>query len=312
MLRFRSTSDAHPRTDDVSSKWTSTRWCSPSAGWWILGASLAAAGASLGFASRIWHERTANHLASDLERQADGETRPGTFRPSMTDGLPAPARRYLRHTFAPGAPLHRSVRLSMHGSIRLHPGADPLSMQAQQVLAPPDGFVWKAVAGTRWMWFRGFDRYGQGEGAMRWWLYGVLPVVSASGPDVTRSAAGRLGGEAVFVPALLLPANGASWEAVDDETARVTLPVGSEPVSSTLTVDGDGRLQSVTIRRWRSDGDEAAYDRFVVDQFGKERTIDGVTLPTRFRAGWRLGEPDAFPFFNATIDGIRFGASPAD
>jgi hypothetical protein len=48
----------------------------------------------------------------------------------------------------------------------------------------------------------------------------------------------------------------------------------------------------------------------VVDRFGEERTIDGVTLPTRFRAGWRLGEPDAFPFFEARLDANRFGASP--
>jgi hypothetical protein len=161
------------------------------------------------------------------------------------------------------------------------------------------------------MWFRGFDRYGQGEGAMRWWLYGILPVVSAGGPDVSRSAAGRLGGEAIFVPAILLTANGASWEAVDDDTARVTLPIGKEAVSSTLTVHGDGRLHSVTLRRWRTDGEEPGYDRFVVDRFGEERTIDGVTLPTRFRAGWRLGEPDAFPFFEARLDANRFGASPA-
>ena len=286
------------------------RWLRSMPNGWILGASVAAGGALLGIASRYRQERVAENLARNLERQADGETQPDTFHPSMTDGLPAPARRYLRRTFARGAPLHRSVRLSMQGSIRLRPDGAALPMEAEQVVAPPHGFVWKAVAGTWRMWFRGFDRYGQGEGAMRWWLYGVLPVVSASGPDITRSAAGRLGGEAVFVPALLLPTNGASWEAVDEETARVTLPVGGEPVSSTLTVAGDGRLRSVTLRRWRSDDDEAGYDRFVVDRFGDERTIDGVTLPTRFRAGWRLGEPDAFPFFDATIGAIRFGASP--
>jgi hypothetical protein len=302
--------DEARQTDEAQVPPSRRRWVRSTPGRWILGASLVAAGVSLGIASRHRHERVAESLARDLERQAAAETQPDTFHPSMTDGLPAPARRYLRRTFAPGAPLHRSVRLSMQGSIRLRPDGAALPMEAEQVLAPPHGFVWKAVAGTWRMWFRGFDRYGQGKGAMRWWLYGVLPVVSASGPDITRSAAGRLGGEAVFVPALLLPASGASWEAVDDDTARVTLPVGGEPVSSTLAVAGDGRLRSVTIRRWRSDGEKPGYDRFVVDRFGEERTIDGVTLPTRFRAGWRLGEPDAFPFFEACLDTIRFGASP--
>jgi len=310
-MPLRSTSKTGPSGDEAGDGRAWSRWLPDLPGGWILGASLAAAGVAAGIASRRRHERAATEHGRSLEAEAASWQTPPAFHPSMTDGLPAPARRYLRHTFAPGAPLYRSARLSMHGSIRLQPGSAALPMQAEQVLAPPYGFVWKAVAGTWRMWFRGFDRYDRGDGSMRWWLYGVLPIVSASGPDVTRSAAGRLGGEAVFVPALLLPANGASWEAVDDDRARVTLAVGDETVSSVLTVDAEGRLQTVVLRRWRTDGDEPGYDRFVVDRFGEERTTNGVTIPTRFRAGWRLGDPDAFPFFHAAIDSIQFGTSPA-
>lgn len=45
---------------------------------------------------------------------------------------------------------------------------------------------------------------------------------------------------------------------------------------------------------------------FVSDAFGDERTFDGHTIPTRFRAGWRLGEEGEFPFFFARIAAAEY------
>ena len=42
-----------------------------------------------------------------------------TFEPTMTRGLPEPARRWLGHAIAPGTPLWGSVELTMHGRIKL-------------------------------------------------------------------------------------------------------------------------------------------------------------------------------------------------
>ncbi len=139
---------------------------------------------------------------------------------------------------------------------------------------------------------------------MRWWLYGLVPVAHATGPDVTRSAAGRLAGEAVFVPSALLLHREVVWEAIDSTTARATLRVDDEPVTFTLTVDAEGRLQGVSIHRWKDDRGDGTpgYVSFDVDGFGDEHTFGGYTIPTRFRAGWRLGQPDEDPFFHAVID----------
>jgi hypothetical protein len=35
---------------------------------------------------------------------------------------------------------------------------------------------------------------------MRWRLLGLIPVITAAGPDVTRSARGRLAGEIALLP----------------------------------------------------------------------------------------------------------------
>ena len=72
----------------------------------------------------------------------------------------------------------------------------------------------------------------------------------------------------------------------------------------TLTVDAEGRLEEVRIRRWTDDRGDGTpgYAPFVVDDFREERTFGGYTIPTRLRAGWQRGAPAEPPFFYAEIE----------
>jgi hypothetical protein len=245
----------------------------------------------------------------DASRQWDalrvaGDTT--AFDPAMVAELPEPARRFLTWAMAPGTPLPGSVELDMHGEIRLAPDREPMTMTARQVLAPPAGFIWRARVSRGLVRIRGYDRYVDGEGEMRWRLYGLVPVVRAAGDDVTRSAAGRLAMEAVLQPAALLPRRGAHWEPVNENTARYTLMVDGEAVTTMLVVDPYGRPVRASAMRWRPEGpDGPEFVRFDVEMRG-ETQAGGITLPRRLEAGWRLGEPDEFRFFEATVDQATF------
>ncbi len=236
-----------------------------------------------------------------------------TFEPAMVEDLPEPARRFFLHAIAPGTPLAGAVELDMTGSIALVPDEEPLSLEARQVLAPPHGFIWLAVAGGGLARIRGYDRYSDGRGEMRWQLFGFVPVVQAEGEGVTRSAAGRLGMEAVLVPATLIPGSpfapeGLRWEEVDEHRARFHFPVGTEVVEATLEVDAEGRPLRIEALRWADDaeeGREPGYERFVVEMAG-ELSADGYTLPALMEAGWRLGAPDEFRFFGAELERASF------
>jgi len=136
--------------------------------------------------------RAARAVRCDREQLASASGSPEPFDESMLADLPEPARRWLRHAIAPGAPLWQSVVLTMSGEIRL---GSWRSFTAHQVLAPPHGFVWAATTRIFGLPVRGFDRYSSGSGQMNWRLGGLTPVMTATGPDVTRSAARRLAGE---------------------------------------------------------------------------------------------------------------------
>lgn len=143
----------------------------------------------------------------EWDRLCAATSPPGTFDPTMVADLPEPARRWLTHAIAPGTPLWRSVELAMCGEIRL--GAwRPFT--ATQVLAPPDGYIWAATARVFGLPVVGYDRLSSSTAEMRWRLLRVVPVMTARGADIVRSAAGRLAGECVLVPTTF---RAAAWTA---------------------------------------------------------------------------------------------------
>lgn len=245
-------------------------------------------------------ERDVRSLWAELTLEGEGER----FDPEMVADLPEPARRMLVRAIAPGTPLARSVELEMRGDIRLDPERDPLPLVAEQILAPPEGFVWRARAGAGTMRISGFDRYGRGAGETRFALWGILPVVRARSEDVTRSAAGRLAMEAVLLPSALLPGRGVTWEEIDEARARFRMTVGSETVATTVEVDGDGRPIRASAMRWSEDAGPG-YDPFVVE-LGGELEAGGYRIPATIEAGWRLGTPDENRFFRATLERAVF------
>jgi len=228
---------------------------------------------------------------------------PQRFDATMVAGLPAAARRWLTHAVAPGTPLSPWVVLTMDGEIRL---GGWRSFTATQVLAPPRGFLWAATARVAGLPVTGFDRYSSGTGQMDWRLGGLVPVMTATGRDVTRSAAGRLAGETGPAPPTF---RGATWTpGADDDHAVATWGLDGQEESADFSVTPDGRLLGVLMQRW-GDPEGEAFGRY---PFGvtieAERTFSGVTIGSELRAGWWWGtdrQPEG-EFFRARITDARF------
>jgi hypothetical protein len=127
------------------------------------------------------------------------------FTEDMVSDLPDPARRYFLHAIRPDTPLASSASLEMRGTMRLKPEREWMPMKARQILAPPKGFVWRAEADDGLMRFSGGDHFVNGSGRVRFWLWGVIPLVNQEGPDVSRAALGRLVCETIWLPSSLLP-----------------------------------------------------------------------------------------------------------
>ncbi len=204
---------------------------------------------------------------------------------------------------APDAPAARVALLKMTGRIKL---GRCTPFRAVQVIAPPHGFVWVARAGWGPLSFAGYDRYGNGEGQMQWRLGGRVPVMTASGPDITRSSAGRVAVEAILLPPSFADVE---WEPhAGEDSATAIRMIGEEETRGELRVGDDGRLTSVRMQRW-SAPDKRPWGHY---PFGgiveHEATFNGITIPSRLRIGdwigtdqWAAGE-----FFRCEITDAVF------
>lgn len=246
---------------------------------------------------------SARRVSGTWRRLAAPSIGPGGFEAGSIDALPAPVRRWLSHVVEPGTPLSTTVVVSMSGRIRI--GAWR-RFTARQVVAAGTGYIWAATARFGPVPVLGYDRYSEATGEMRWRLAGIVPVLSAVGEDVRRSAAGRLASELVLTPAAAL-ASFVEWEAIDDEHARARLGIDGTDHDLTIAVDEQGALRSVRLPRWGDPtGDGFAWHEFVVRCTGDQR-FGGYQLPAHVHAGWDLAETsDAEPFIEFDIDAATF------
>ncbi len=228
----------------------------------------------------------------------------------MIAELPDPARRYFRFAIDPGTPLVTVAEIAMEGEIGLGNRAAPsyLPMRARQILAAPEGFVWKLGTRNR-LRVSGSDAAESGRSWSRFWLLGILPVARAGGnDDHARSAFGRCVAEAVFfTPAVLLPGDNVRWQAIGESTARVTLAYEGLEQAVDLCVDARGRLEKIVFERWSDANPQKVFRR---QPFGgclsDYREFGGYRLPTRIEAGNMFGTDDYFPFMKATVTSVRF------
>ncbi|WP_053004670.1 DUF6544 family protein [Kocuria sp. SM24M-10] len=246
--------------------------------------------------------RAARRHWAALERT--GSPAPPAAAPAALAGLPEPARRWLARAVPPGTPVWSMAELRMRGEIRL--GGRWRAFSARQLLAPGVGFVWAARTRVLGLPVTGFDRYGADEGELRWRLLGVVPVLSATGPDITRSAAGRLAGEGVLVPPACVRA---AWSAgTVPGTAVMSWVLDGTPEECLVRVDPEGRLVELRMQRWGDpDGTGSGRHPFGV-ALSAEKSFDGVRVPTALRAGWGWGTDRQAEgeFFRARIEDVRF------
>jgi hypothetical protein len=224
------------------------------------------------------------------------------FDPEALTAVPPLAQRYLRWAMAPGTPMASAVRLQMHGSIKLANNWHRFS--GEEVICWPRGMIWRATTWMQGLPIFGADRLVDGQGDMRWKLLGLLPVMQASGADVARSGAGRIQGEAVWLPSVLCNPE-IDWTELNDSQVQADFTAFGEPAHLTLTLDAQGAIRQAAIQRWGNpEGGDYHYDTFGVIAEASS-TFEGYTIPTQIRAGWFLGT-DRFEaegeFFRCTID----------
>ena len=229
------------------------------------------------------------------------------FDPAMTESLPEPARRWLTHAIAPGTQLARAAIVEMHGHIRLRRW---IPFRAVQLQAPPAGYIWAARTRMGPAWVGGYDRYSDAAGEMRWRLFSRIPVRSATGPDIDRSAAGRVALDALLVPTAWLQ-EAVAWRTGDsDDTVVAEWRIDNHRLPIALTVAPHGALRSLLMPRWAQPLDHPWGEYPCGGTVSDEGDFEGIKLGRTVRAGYFYGtdkwNSPAGEFLRAEITDTKF------
>lgn len=213
-----------------------------------------------------------------------------SFTEEMVSELPGPARRYFLHAIQPGTNLASRLHWRYSGSLNLGKGMPRMCLRAEQILAKERGFVWRATASKGPLSLTAADHYLDGDGRMRIALFGLIPVINATGPDLSKSALARLLIEGIALPPAFLPGPHVRIDGIDESRFTVTVSLQGETTPITLTVDQEGRSKEITMQRWGNQTADGSY-RYIPygGTMQDERTFGGYTIPTRMAVGWWYG-----------------------
>lgn len=232
--------------------------------------------------------------------------KPRLYDPAMVADLPEPARRFFTFAIKPGTPLLTVVEIDMVGEFSLGSRNKPnyKAMRARQILAAPTGFVWK-------LWLSGMVPISGSDSGKwtRFRIFGLIPVARLGGDaNHARSAFGRYVAEAIFwSPAALLPGPNVSWEALDQNSVRVT--VTHDRISQTvdINIDAEGCPVSIKFMRWSDANSEKEYRLQPFGGFLSDfREVQGFRIPFNVEAGNMFGTEDYFAFYKANVTGVSF------
>ena len=246
---------------------------------------------------------TTDRLWTELEQAAHCDVE--HFDVTTTSDLPEPTRRFLIASIPNEAPLAAGVELEMTGSIKL---GIWLPFTARQIIRAGTGLVWTAQVGPRLVRFSGADTLGPHGARMNFRLHNRIPIVNAQGPDIDRSAAGRLAAETVaWLPQALAPQSGARWKPIDDTRATVTLDVPNGPVDVQITVNDEGSLTEIQLRRWNS-STKPPGDQPFGGTISSSIDTEGVRIAGSGTVGWNVGTSaqKRSVFFRYEITSARF------
>lgn len=250
----------------------------------------------VGVLALLYLRRSEVRQFSALEESLLEDSVEQVFTKRLVSDLPEPVRRYFEHAIAPGTPIAQSVRLETLFTMRLREGdEEAVDLVGEEVLAS-EGFLWRARTKMLGLPVQVQDYYADGAGGVAVTLAGLVPIVRVSGPEVTRSARGRLVGESIWLPSTLLPSESVVWEVVDADLVRVTRRVDGESVSLTLRIDDEGRPLEMSMLRYGDVGVESWQLLPYGVEIEEEATFGGYTIPTRVRGGWWFGSERYSPF----------------
>jgi hypothetical protein len=254
-----------------------------------------------------------NSLGREYQRRVSGALRSTGPRPVLTERdlepLPDRVARYVRRSGAVGRPRVGAFRAVIHGRIRA--GADKpwMAFTGEQVntYGPCPERFFKMDATMAHLPVDVLHVFADDVATMRVRLCSLLPMVNASGPELTRAETVTLLNDlCVLAPGALAFAR-ITWSPVDDDRFRATFTRGEQTVSGDLLFDGHDHLVDFTSDdRYATSSDGKAFQpRRWSTPLHNYRSFHGRTVGASGLGRWHA-PAGPFTYLEFEVDDITY------
>lgn len=226
----------------------------------------------------------------------------------VPDGLPAPVERFYRAVYGDRLPVVDTAVITGRGTMRI------------AGITFPARYRFSHVTGQAYRHYIELTVFGARLTAVdEWFVDGharlELPFGVSEGPNVDQGANLALWAETVWMPSVWVTDPRARWEAVDDTSARLTVPFGDDHETFSVHFDPDtGLLARMESLRFK--GAEDRTKTGWVNEALEWGQVDGHAVPLRAAVTW-TDEGSAWAnlrteqvVYNADLDAYVRAAGP--
>jgi hypothetical protein len=264
-------------------------------------------GALFGYGRMQWSIET-----QSIRYRLEGERQPlqsKTFDSEELVGLPAPVQRYFQTALTPGQQVVTALDIEQVGTFNMSETGDKWSSftAKQRVITQRAGFDWNAsVHIFPGVHVRVHDAYVAGEGILLAALLGAVKLANVRGtPEAAQGEFMRFVAEAAWYPTRMLPSQGATWQPVDDASARLTIHDGAMSATLLVSFGPDNMIRSVKAdARGRMMAGKTVMAPWQ-GRFWDYTLQDGIRVPLKSEVQWLM--PDGpKPYFRGQTTSLRY------
>lgn len=200
----------------------------------------------------------------------------------------------------------RFGRITQHAFMKLKPDQnDWYEATAVQYTSINDpAFIWTVnMKLNSLLWFRGCDKYMNGEGSMMIKANALIPVVNSHGDKLNEGTIQRFLGEMVWFPTLAASPY-VTWQAIDSLTAQATMTYKGVTGSGTFYFNQAGDFVKFVAMRYKdTDKDSRRFPWVLTVNSYKE--FEGIRIPSDMNATWKLDSGD-FTWLKLLIEDLKY------
>ncbi|TVQ16254.1 MAG: hypothetical protein EA361_04405 [Bacteroidetes bacterium] len=220
--------------------------------------------------------------------------------------LPSAVINWIKTTGILGQPEIHTVWVKQRALMKMKPGQKEWNhaFAQQYVITHEPSFLWTVEMDmSPLIKIKGRDKYVDGRGEMLIKMNSLINVVNEKGPQMDEGTLQRFLGELVWYPSVAYSPY-IFWEQLDDYSARATMTYKGVSGSGVFYFDKDYNFIKFEALRYMGNKEDAPKHPWIitVDDYA---VFDGIRVPSRMQATWKLDEGD-WTWLKLVIEDLQY------